>query len=134
MADAVSWVDSMWTWNFPALIDNSDNIDINLWKEFELTVQEANLKKNEADTYKWVKEADSMLKVISCFDLLYDSNNTRPLSYKVVKDISSLWDIKALSNLSLFGWRLLLDRLSTKEKLSLRGILTNIRDLCCAFC
>lgn len=46
-------------------MDNRDNIDNNLWEEFELTVQEVNQKENEADTYNWVKEVDSTFKVKS---------------------------------------------------------------------
>jgi hypothetical protein len=48
--------------------------------------------------------------------------------------VKNLWKNFFPSKVSIFGWRLLLDRFPTQGALSHRGILQNPHDMSCIFC
>lgn len=51
-----------------------------------------------------------------------------------LKACGKLWRDDVPSKALIFTWRLLLDRISTREELFKRGVLTSTRDLCCVLC
>jgi hypothetical protein len=51
-----------------------------------------------------------------------------------VTALKKLWKNKVPSKVSIFGWRLLLEKLPTREVLFQRGVITNIHETCCVFC
>jgi hypothetical protein len=54
-----------------------------------------------------------------------------PQPVQVFKD---LWLNNVPSKVSIFGWRLLLEKLPTKDALYNKGIITNMIERCCVFC
>jgi hypothetical protein len=66
--------------------------------------------------------------------LLLDFRQSVVLEQEVLKAIIKLWKNDVPSKIKVFGWRLLLQRLPTREALHHRGILNNTHDLSCVFC
>jgi hypothetical protein len=52
----------------------------------------------------------------------------------MVKALNKLWISNVPSKISIFGRRLLLDKLPTREALYSKGIITNNLERCCVFC
>jgi hypothetical protein len=52
----------------------------------------------------------------------------------MVKALKDLWKINVPSKVSIFGWRLLLEKLPTREALHTKGIITNSHERNCVFC
>jgi hypothetical protein len=48
--------------------------------------------------------------------------------------LKMLWKTNVPSKVSIFGWRLLLEKLPTKDALFHKGVLTVNQERCCAFC
>jgi hypothetical protein len=51
-----------------------------------------------------------------------------------VSALKSVWLNNVPSKVSIFGWRLLLEKLPTREALFNKGILTSNHERCCVFC
>jgi hypothetical protein len=51
-----------------------------------------------------------------------------------VTALKRLWKNNIPSKVSIFGWRLLLDKLTTREALYRKGVVTNNLERCCVLC
>lgn len=70
--------------------------------------------------------------VTSCYAKL--DSNTMEHSNVMTKAPPELWKIKVLSNIQVFGWMMIIERLSISDQLIKRGILNGVRDKCCVLC
>jgi hypothetical protein len=59
---------------------------------------------------------------------------TDALDPNTVLALNKLWITNAPSKASIFGWRLLLDKLPTKAALINKGIITSNLKRCCVYC
>jgi hypothetical protein len=75
-----------------------------------------------------------IFSIKSCYNLLLDFCQAVVLEQEVLEAIRKLWKNDVPSKIKVFGWRLLLQRLPTREALHNRGILNNHFDLSCVFC
>lgn len=81
------------------------------------------------DTWVWKREPEGLYTVQSAYKLI--KGDPADISEPIFK---LLWESRAPSNVCVFGWRMLLDRLPTKVNLLRRQILTVEDDLRCVLC
>jgi hypothetical protein len=123
---ATSWY---WNWLEPL----SPNEDL-LLDELKELFTGFSLCSNTADRWKWTPSTNGMFSVKSCYSLLLQFKQIDPLDENVLLAINKLWGNDVSSKISIFGWRLLLQRLPTRRALNRRGILLNPLDLNCILC
>ncbi|XP_058783955.1 uncharacterized protein LOC131658705 [Vicia villosa] len=85
------------------------------------------------DSYKWHINNDKVFTVKSCFIWFFSKLSGPSLSEEVIKAAAFIWNLNAPSNFLFFGWRIIHDRIATKDNLIKRGIL-DANDSLCVFC
>ncbi|XP_058732744.1 uncharacterized protein LOC131604314 [Vicia villosa] len=86
------------------------------------------------DVVKWEAEKDSIFSVKSCFLFYVDSFIPRGPYEKHDGAYSLIWKTNTPFKTKVFGWRILIDRLPTKELLLKRGISFTTSSSNCEFC
>jgi len=120
------WVDNTWVWEL-------------VWRRQRLVWEQAmeaqlyqlinshTFRKGNLDTWSWKETAKGACTVRSAYMKLMGSSEGE--SDKV---FTELWSIRVIPKAQLFGWRLLLDKLPTKDKLSVKGV--QLQHSLCEFC
>jgi hypothetical protein len=75
-----------------------------------------------------------IFSVKSCYISLLQGRNAVIVEPNVLGAIQKLWKNDVPSKVSVFGWRLLLQKLPMRAALNHRGVLINPHDLPCVFC
>lgn len=70
----------------------------------------------------------------SCYNRFKEKLPSPPLPANSGLALSHLWRIKVLSKILCFRWRVILNRIASKDQLLKRGIVTILNDLTCVFC
>jgi hypothetical protein len=75
-----------------------------------------------------------VLTVKSVYVHLQNRFGSEQLDPILEKALKKHWCTNDASKVSIFVWRLLIDKLPTREALFRKGIITNNLDTCCVFC
>jgi len=94
-----------------------------------LLLQNVNLQVDNADRWRWALESTHTFSVRSVYKYL---THQPPLVSSV--DASSLWHKDVPLKVVLFGWRLLRDRLPSKDNLFRRGVIDQASRQCVSGC
>ena len=126
-ADMGSFSEDGWEWNLlwrRNLFDHETEIA----SKFIDLISMTRLNSNLNDTWVWRADISGNFSTKSAYQLLKDEQSSE-VQYLAFRQ---LWDIKIPPRALSFAWRLLWDRLPTKDNLAKRQILIN-NDLC-PFC
>jgi hypothetical protein len=91
-------------------------------------------RRDTNDRRKWIPHGAGLFSVQSAYSSLLDTFSLEALEPNTVHALKKLWITKVPSKASIFGWRLLLAKLPTKEALFEKGIITTNFERCCVFC
>jgi hypothetical protein len=75
-----------------------------------------------------------MGKVKSAYMELLNMSVLVSLHDRMLVFVEMLWKNNVPSKISIFGWRLLLEKLPTREALFGKGVITNNTERCCVLC
>jgi hypothetical protein len=120
-----------WNWNWNDSLTDSEVRQVEDLKELLVGFS---LHSTTGDKWKWVPGTTGIFSVKSCYSLLLQHRQVEQLDVNVLAAINKLWRNDVPSKISVFGWRLLLQRLPTRAALNRRGVLLNSHDLSCVFC
>lgn len=130
LMDMVQWVNGHLNWNFKWRRTLSMREDL-MVEELRRTIGglQVQLHNGISDSWLWTLEPTGTFTVHSAYNLIkgFPSENVDPI-FKLI------WGSRAPSNVCVFAWRLLLDRLPTKSNLLQRRALPADADLNCIFC
>jgi hypothetical protein len=91
------------------------------------------IKRNERDRRRWTAYTAGLFYVQTAYTALMN-NKTDPAATRASSSIfKELWLNNVPSKITTFGWRLLLDKLPTREALFWKGIITNDQERSCVF-
>jgi hypothetical protein len=133
IADKLIFNGSEYNWRWQWVYTLSDMEEQQLTDLCELLVG-FSIQPNCPDKWRWMPGPAGIFSVKSCYNLLLDLRQSVVLEQEVLEAIIKLWKNDVPSKIKVFGWRLLLQRLPTREALHHRGILNNTNDLSCVFC
>jgi hypothetical protein len=88
----------------------------------------------EADRRRWIAESSANFSVQSCYTIIAAGNHSDTLDPNPVTVLNRLWLKDLPSKIGVFGWRLLQNKLATREDLFKKGILSDIINKFCVFC
>ncbi|XP_058732933.1 uncharacterized protein LOC131604515 [Vicia villosa] len=89
---------------------------------------------NEVDRFVWPYDSSNIFSVKSCYALMARELGEAVMDENSRQVLDIMWGAKVPSKLKVFGWRLIQDRLPTKNLLLRRGILQQMEDVLCVFC
>ncbi|CAJ2628008.1 unnamed protein product [Trifolium pratense] len=133
IAECGLWNEVEWNWR---LLWNGDlaQDDIEAAAELECLLSDISPIKDRTDYRKWITNNLGMFSVNSAYCFLQNCYSPLTINSNVVDALQDLWANDVPSKVSIFGWRLLLARLPTRKALERKRIISNPRELCCAFC
>ncbi|XP_058765916.1 uncharacterized protein LOC131639438 [Vicia villosa] len=89
---------------------------------------------DKEDKVCWQGTIDSEFSVASCYNF-YASIRTPFGPHNKYEDlVAIIWKMEVPSKIRIFGWRLFVNRLPTKDLLKIRGIPFPLNSLSCSFC
>jgi len=97
--------------------------------ELKLLLQNVTLQVDKDDKWLWNVEASHVFSVRSAYNLI---TAQQPTASSVAAFV--IWNRDVPQKVGLFAWRLFRDRLSTKDNLLMRGVITNESRLCVVAC
>lgn len=124
--DMGRWEEDKWVWNFLWLRGLEDDCANQLSSLLKILASFSPIR-GQKDKWVWIKEGNGIYSVCSAYETLaFDLYLEEDYSFK------SLWKALAPSNAIAVGWKVLLNRIQTKDNLIQRNI--QIADLSCPLC
>jgi hypothetical protein len=124
--DIIEW---HWRWR-----ENLTGTETGQLLELQNLLIEVHFEFGRTDRWRWIPGSLGLFSVNSCYRVLLQSLNMVTLDSNVMDAIQELWKNDVPTKVNIFGWRLLLDKISTRAALHHRGILRNPSELSCTFC
>ncbi|XP_057449199.1 uncharacterized protein LOC130740564 [Lotus japonicus] len=122
------WSNGSWIWELlwqrPFLHREVDMMD-----ELMNIIANHSLTEGTPDSWVWTKEEGGSYSVKSAYDLLQ-----RDVLEPLDKVYQNLCSIKAPSNVMCLAWKVLLNRIQSKENLKRKGIIQDTSQTTCPFC
>ncbi|KAG4963031.1 hypothetical protein JHK82_039705 [Glycine max] len=120
VADTGSFSENGWEWNLSWRRNLFDN-EMGIASKFIEHITTIRLNSNLMDTWVWRAETNGIFSTKSAYQVI---KAEQPYEVQHL-GFHQLWDIKIPPRALSFAWRLLWDRLPTKDNLSRRQIQTN---------
>ncbi|GKV48894.1 hypothetical protein SLEP1_g55681 [Rubroshorea leprosula] len=128
LKDMGFWREGIWVWDCKWRRSCSGRVGEEK-ERFREIINRITVKENKDDSWRWAHSTDGVYSVKEAYDFLAPKDDL--LAEKWVRII---WCKFAPSKVSVFGWRLFLDRLATKDNLFKRGIARLGGDVSCGVC
>ena len=119
--------ESSWEWNLSwrrALFDS----EIASAAGFLEDISQITIQRHISDSWSWEAEPNRCYSTRSAYNMLQESS----MDARLDEALQTLWKLKIPSKAAIFAWRLIKDRLPTKDNLTRRHI--EINDSLCPFC
>ncbi|CAJ2652624.1 unnamed protein product [Trifolium pratense] len=120
-----------WRWEWSDALTLSEEQELSSLKELLMNVS---LNPLCADRWRWIVGQAGLFSVKSCYDFLAQNGSTETINSRLLEAIQMMWNNNVPSKVSVFGWRLLLEKLPTRDALASKGIITNPHEFTCVFC
>ncbi|CAJ2650181.1 uncharacterized protein LOC123904681 [Trifolium pratense] len=127
------WERDIWIWKpeWSALLSETESV---FAQDLLLILDQVRSLRTGSDRPRWNLHAAGFFTVKSVYVALQNRSAVRDIGPTTAKALKCLWLNNVPSKVSIFGWRLLLEKLPTREALYKKGIITNIHERCCVFC
>ncbi|XP_058741449.1 uncharacterized protein LOC131613827 [Vicia villosa] len=103
------------------------------WMDLQELLTHVTPRMGVKDSFKWRIDKDDVFTVMSCFSWFFAKLSGPTLNDQVIKAATFLWNLNAPSNFLFFGWRIIHDRIATKDNL-LKRVILDVNDSFCVFC
>ncbi|CAI8590018.1 unnamed protein product [Vicia faba] len=130
------WQDNCWTWNLHIDADLLLNDPIGTAEAFGIIELLTNISPivDAIDNIRWWPNKDGIFNVKSCYNLIRDRELEDVVESESKLALKMIWKTNIQSKLKVFGWRVVLNRLPTKDQLVKRGIIRDEHEEVCVFC
>jgi hypothetical protein len=127
------WDSNDWRWKFQwrTVLSGAETDSAH---ELMLLLQHIRPTKETSDRRKWIPHAAGLFSVNSAYVSLLNRFEMDAIDPNTAQVLKKLWSTNIPSKGSVFGWRLVLEKLPTKEALFNKGIITSNFERCCVFC
>lgn len=120
------WGDNKWIWDLKWSRTLEGDLLVQCG-ELQQLISNYVPMRGRRDSWTWIKENDGRYSVSSGYDIIAGSKSEfEEDAFKV------LWKIKGPSNAILVGWKVIIDRIQSKENLAKRNV--PLTDLLCPLC
>ncbi|XP_058762286.1 uncharacterized protein LOC131635664 [Vicia villosa] len=131
-----SWNDRGWCWQFHVDADSLLEDPVATEEAFSLIELLTNISPtlNAQDTLSWWPNQDGQFSVKSFYNLMHDRDSEDVLDTQSKLAFKRIWKTSIPSRLKVFGWRVVLNRIPTKDQLAKRGVIRDGQQQLCTFC
>ncbi|XP_058751979.1 uncharacterized protein LOC131625099 [Vicia villosa] len=125
-----------WSWNVNVPAESLLADPVAAVEALELIQRIAMTKPIEdaTDMVIWRHNQDGVFSVKSCYSLIRDRNKEDILPNETLKALMMVWETNIPSKIKVFGWRVLLNRLPSRDQLVKRKIIQNDEEKVCVLC
>jgi hypothetical protein len=127
------WEHNEWSWRLSWRFDLSAMDEVLTHDLIPLLNQIRSCRVIE-DRRKWLVSITGIFSVNSAYVGLLNGAEMDSLGESKVIALKRMWKNNVPSKISIFGWRLLLEKLPSREALFRKGIIANIIERCCVLC
>jgi hypothetical protein len=127
------WNRDSWEWNFEWAVALTAT-EHDLVRDLSLLLEQVQPRIGDDDRRRWLPHEAGFFTVKSAYVARLDSLVMPAIDPGTVQALKHLWLNNVPSKVSIFGWRLLLERLPTRDALFNKGVITNNIEKSCAFC
>ncbi|CAJ2640794.1 unnamed protein product [Trifolium pratense] len=115
-----TWDNNIWSWklDWTDLLTETETVAA---AELFLLLEQVQPCRNIADRRRWIPNTAGIFSVQSAYAVLLKRVNLVEIEPKTLSALKDLWNNNVPTKVSIFGWRLLLDKLPTRETLFNRG-------------
>lgn len=124
VGNAGSWRRDQWTWGLTWKRQLNPNEEESL-HSLETILVDVHLVAESHDRWKWSLHNSKLFTVSSCYSFAMSLVNQTQMNSDILDILSIVWKVPVPSKVALFCWRLLLDRLPTKDNLIRRNVVIN---------
>lgn len=96
-------------------------------------IRQVSPKRDVLDQFEWNNNTEHGF-TINCYDMFKSKLSGPPFNARIVKAFNQLWKVKVRPKFFFFGWKIIHNRLSTKNQLIKQGVTGVSGDLKCVFC
>lgn len=114
-------------------MENKDTAVHNLCVEIADLLANVVLDRKVGDNYVWMKHEEGYFTVKSWYSLFFPDSVASVVPNGVYRAMNHLWNSEAPDKMEHFGWRLLLDRIPSKDQLFKHDILMDTNHFRCVF-
>ncbi|XP_058758447.1 uncharacterized protein LOC131631698 [Vicia villosa] len=128
------WLGDKWCWNVTKahkVLAQQASVEM---ADLYTLLMDVNLNANSEDVIVWPFDVSKCYTVRSGYDLLQQQQQGGELDICRKQGLEYIWASKVPSKLKFFYWRVILDKLPTRNQLVRRGIIANNHEALCAFC
>ncbi|GAU32122.1 hypothetical protein TSUD_218730 [Trifolium subterraneum] len=121
------WERDKWIWKleWTALLSDTE---IEISQDILLMLEQVRPLKDSKDRRRWKPHFAGFFTVKTAYAALQRTTGASKFGVDMAKALKSLWSSNVPSKVSVFGWRLLLKRLPTREALYNKGVIANLNE------
>ncbi|XP_058734072.1 uncharacterized protein LOC131605774 [Vicia villosa] len=136
VASMGGWVNGVWKWgNFGVSLSvHSDPIVLAEYVLLHLMLIGRNTIMEGRDKVSWGGSSEGLFSVASCYVFLAGHRYPFGPSNRSDVVLDLIWKVHVSFKIKAFGWRIFVNRLPTKDLLTVRGVPLSVENLKCAFC
>jgi hypothetical protein len=127
------WEGDVWRWELAWHSVLTTN-ELEEAQYLQTLLQQVSLTKDTMDRCRWLAHTAGLFSVKTAYKALLNGQTSPVVDANSTVIFKQLWWNNVPSKVSIFGWRLLLGKLLTREALYNKGIITNNLERCCVFC
>ncbi|MCI07982.1 putative ribonuclease H protein, partial [Trifolium medium] len=127
------WDNFIWSWKL-VWTEALNVSEAETARELHALLEQVQPKCSSRDKRRWIPNSAGFFSVRSAYEVQQSRLEVAAICTQTEAALKMLWFNNVPSKVSIFGWRLLLEKLPTREALHRRGIITNNHEKCCVFC
>lgn len=134
ISEVGSWVQNSWSWTFSAILEPLLNYIAAESENLSTIMQHIVPSLAVEDWFVWWSDSNGF-SIKSTFSRLYycvEQEFQSCLDLKMA--LKYVWKSNVPSNIKVFVWRLLLNRLQTRDEIANRGVILGVYNLVCSLC
>ncbi|GAU35055.1 hypothetical protein TSUD_69780 [Trifolium subterraneum] len=110
--------DRSWYWQWRSILTQDEEDDLLYFQHLLLDVE---VVVDRTDRWKWIPDHSGKFTVKSAYLILQNRKNVKEINPNILNSLQRMWKNDIPSKVGVFGWRLLLEKLPTREALISRG-------------
>ncbi|MCI01099.1 putative ribonuclease H protein, partial [Trifolium medium] len=103
-----------WMWQWKEELSNSEADKL---VDVEEILEGVRPNSDEEDKRRWIADSSDIFAVQSYYNFPSSFNSIELLNHNIVRALQELWSNDVQSKIDVFGWRLLQNKLVTREEL-----------------
>jgi hypothetical protein len=133
VSDMGSWESDNWAWSLDWSTVLTEN-ELVEEQELLLLLDHIQPGRGELDRHRWLAHAAGFFTVKTAYNMLLQRLVLPEFDEETTQALKLSWLNNVPSKVSIFGWRLLINKIPTREALFNKGIITNNHERCCDLC